>query len=93
MMISLRIGFLCGLIAVLGMGCATTVNPTAQSFGRSYRQMVASQTLHPAARENLKSVEKFHGGAAQLAMDRYRRSFQDVPTQQQFILRTGEIER
>jgi len=90
-MTSPQIGFLCGLIAALGMGCATTVNPTAKSFGLSHRQATTSQTLNPSASHDLKRVEGFNGAAAKLAMERYHKSFQDVPTQQQFVLRTGDL--
>ncbi len=90
-MTSLCIGFLCSLLAALAMGCTATVSPTVQAFGLSHRQARANQTLNPSASTNLKPVEGFNGGAAQLAMDRYRRSFRDVPTRHQRILRSDGI--
>lgn len=86
-----KMGFLFGLMIVVSTGCATVPNPVQASFGTSFELAKKNQTLNPAASDNLEPVEGFNGSAAQLAMERYRNSFRDVPTRQTFILEAGDI--
>ncbi|PON19411.1 hypothetical protein C2W62_02865 [Candidatus Entotheonella serta] len=88
-----KIGFLFSLMLVIGMGCATVPNPVHESFGTSFELAKRNQTLNPAASDNLKPVEGFNGSAAKFAMERYRRSFEEVPTRPTFTLQLDDISR
>ena len=56
-------------------GCARGPTRVEMEYGVSYRTALMSQTLDPHAEKNLEPVYGLQGPAAELAAQRYRRSF------------------
>ncbi len=79
------------LIGFFGMilTACTTVSHTLVPLGTSHELAKANQTLNPEASANLQSVSGMDAGAAKLAIDRYRGSFEEAPTRTEFVLPVG----
>ena len=63
----------------------------AMDYGTSYKLAKFNQILNPAAEKNLEPVSGFDGGAAQAAIGKYRKGFEEktqAPTYV-FSLSTG----
>lgn len=81
------------LIGIAMSGCTAATGPLTQTFGMSTQQAKANQTLNPEASANLTPPEGFDGEAANLAIERYHKSFENVPTQPDFVLRVSDFNR
>ena len=73
-----RIFLLIGLagIFLISVSC---VGPSRleMDYGTSYKLAKFNQTLNPDAEKNLEPVTGFDGGAAQAAIGRYRKGFEE----------------
>ncbi len=63
------------IFAVFLLACA---GPTRveKNYGKSYKQALANQILDPEAEKNLEPVTGFDGKGSQIAIEKYRKSFE-----------------
>ncbi len=81
-----------GLLAMIAMaaGCA---GPTRleMDYGTSYRLALFNQILNPEAEKNLEPVTGLNGRAAQGAMDRYFKGFEEKPAAPVYSINIGSL--
>ena len=64
------------LIFLFLTGCVTT-SRLAMDYGTSHKLAKFNQTLNPGAEKNLEPVTGFDGAAAQAAIGKYRKGFEE----------------
>ena len=87
-----RHGMCVGSVVLLGVmlaGCAPT--RLEMDYGTSYRLARTQQILLPEGEKNLAPQEGLDGKAAQLSLERYRKTFEQPPPPPTFALSVGEI--
>jgi hypothetical protein len=68
------------LTSVAVIGCASKPTQLDQHFGEAVNAAKAQQIINPDAPQTLSPVAGVDGQAGTAAMDRYHRSFTQVPT-------------
>ncbi len=66
-----------GLVIVLLISTGCVASRVEMDYGTSYKLAKFNQTLNPEAEKNLDPVTGFDGGAAQAALGRYRKGFEE----------------
>jgi hypothetical protein len=77
------------LLGVMLAGCAPT--RLEMDYGNSYRLASAQQILLPEGEKNLAPQEGLDGKAAQHALERYRKTFEQPPPPPTFAISVGAI--
>ena len=78
----------CLLIFAAG-ACAMTPSSFEARFGDSYRLQKFNQILNPAASKNLKPVEGLDPQVTEIALEKYRKSFEKPPEPAKFLMEIG----
>jgi hypothetical protein len=79
-----------GSIMVMSAGCAIGPTRLEADYGKSFSQAKSSQTLDPAAQQNLAPVYGFDGRAAEGTIGRYQTSFEKPPPPPSFVISVGQ---
>jgi len=60
-----------------------------KDYGKSTKQALSSQVLHPEAEENLEPVTGLDGKAAQASIEKYRKTFEQPREAPEPLVQTG----
>lgn len=82
--------FFIGFVALffISVGCAGP-SRLEMDFGTSFKLTQSNQILDPEAEKNIEPVTGFDGGAAQAAIEKYRKDFEKPTPAAPFVLSIG----
>jgi hypothetical protein len=83
-----------GLMIALGLmifsaGCSHTPSRLEANSGSSFKLQKFNQILDPEAGKNLKPIEGLDAKATEIALEKYRKSFEKPPEPEKFLMEIG----
>ena len=80
---------LCIVLTIFLISACAGPTRLDKDYGRSVKQARINQTLDPEAEKNLEPVTGFDGKAAQITIEKYRKSFEGSRVSGQPLAQTG----